>query len=73
MGSLPLFIAHPSSLEEINILKAFVKALKIKYEVTPYEKPYNENFVNNILEAEKNIEQGKGLNLTSEEFDQLWK
>lgn len=73
MESLPLFIVHPSSLEEINILKAFVKALKIKFEVTPNEKPYNETFVNNILEAEKNIEQGKGLKLTSEEFDELWK
>jgi len=66
------FILHPTP-DQVNALKAFIKALKIKFEITKKEKPYDPEFVNMVLEAEEGIKQGKGLNLTSEEFDNLWK
>lgn len=66
-------IAHPNSTEQLAVVKAFFKALKIKFEVTTNEIAYNETFVNMVLEAEKEIDTGKGFKVTSEEFDNLWK
>lgn len=69
MEAQPLFIAHPTTLEETNVLKAFVKALKIKFEVSK-EKAYDEKFVQEILKADKDIEIGKGVKI---EMTDLWK
>ena len=67
-----IFTVHAQTPEQESALKAFVKALKMKFEVSK-EKPYNPEFVNKILDAEKEIKQGKGLKVTSQEFDSLWK
>ncbi|TAH03210.1 MAG: hypothetical protein EAZ15_03590 [Sphingobacteriales bacterium] len=69
METQPIFIAHPTTLEEINILKAFVKSLKIKFEVKK-ESAYNETFVQEILKADKDIAEGKGVKI---ELADLWK
>jgi glycerophosphoryl diester phosphodiesterase len=66
-----IFIAHPETQEQINALKAFVKALKIKFEIK--EKPYDPEFVNMVMEADDEIKKGKGIKVTSSEFDELWK
>jgi hypothetical protein len=66
-----IFIAHPETQEQINALKAFVKALKIKFEIM--EKPYDPEFVNMVMEADDEIKKGKGIKVTSSEFDELWK
>lgn len=68
-----ILIAHPETTEQLLVVKAFFKALKIKFEVITKEKPYNDTFVNMVLEAEKEIDSGKGVILTSEKFDNLWK
>ena len=68
-----VFIAHPTNTDQINALKALVKALKIKFEVAKCEKPYNPDFVNMVLDAEKEIKKGKGLKVSSKGFDNLWK
>lgn len=65
-------IAHPEDASQVEAVKAFMKALKIKFEFSK-DKPYNPEFVNRILEAEQEIKQGKGLKVTSEGFDDLWK
>ena len=65
-------IAHPEDASQVEAVKAFMKALKIKFEVSN-DQPYNPEFVNKILEAEQEIKQGKGLKVTSEGFDDLWK
>lgn len=39
----------PETTEQANALKAFAKALKMKFEVV--EKPYDEDFVNKIEES----------------------
>jgi hypothetical protein len=64
--------AHTEDPSQIEAVKAVMKALKIKFEISK-EKPYNPEFVNMVLEAEKEIKQGKGLKVTSQEFDNLWK
>jgi len=68
-----IFIAHPTNTDQINALIAVLKALKIKFEVAKCEKPYDLDFVNMVLEAEKEIKQGKCLKVSSKGFDNLWK
>lgn len=53
-----ILIAHPTTNEQINALKAFMQALKIKFEVSTQE-DYNPDFVSKILESKKQIAQGK--------------
>lgn len=64
--------AYTDDASQIEAVKAFMKALKIKFEISK-DQPYNPEFVNKILEAEQEIKQGKGLKVTSEGFDDLWK
>lgn len=63
--------AYPKDNSQIEAIKAVMKAFKIKFEIA--DKPYNVEFVNKILDAEKEIKEGKGLKVTSQEFDDLWK
>ena len=72
MNIAPTFIVHPINVEQENVLKTLFEALKINFEVTK-EKPYNQEFVSMVLQAENGIKQGKGMKVTSEEFDNLWK
>ena len=66
-------IAHPENIEQVNALKAVMKALKIKFEITVAEKPYNQEFVDMVLNAKQEIKDGKSLTVTAEQFDDLWK
>lgn len=52
------FIIHPETTEQENALKAFIKALKIKFEVSK-EKPYDPNFVTKIKESRQEVKEGK--------------
>ncbi|MFI5137270.1 MAG: DUF2683 family protein [Sphingobacteriales bacterium] len=73
MQTQNVFIAHPANTEEINALKAFVKALKIKFEITTTEKPYDQEFVNKILQGDEDFKAGKGKKITVDELNGLWK
>jgi hypothetical protein len=48
--------AHPT-IEQLEALKAFMKALKIKFEVAK-DDSYNPEFVEKIMESKKQIAQG---------------
>ncbi len=50
-------ILHTETKEQENALKAFAKALKIKFEVAK-EKPYSPEFVAKIKKSEKEFEDG---------------
>ncbi len=73
MKTSEIIIAHPASADKYEALKAILKALKIKFEIPKKKSPYNPEFVKMILEAEQEIKDGKGLKVTSKEFDNLWK
>lgn len=62
-------IFHPTNQEELEALKAFAKALKIKFEVTK-KKAYNKEFVDKILESKKQVKEGKYKKIKTED---LWK
>jgi outer membrane lipoprotein-sorting protein len=50
-------IMHPENKEQLSALKAFAKALKVKYETN--NSPYNADFVKKVKESEKQINEGK--------------
>jgi hypothetical protein len=62
-------IAHPTTSEQVAALKAFVKALKIKFEIKD-EKPYDPAFVKKILQGDQDFESG---NFKVIKTDDLWK
>jgi len=64
-------IAHPTTSEQVTALKAFVKALKIKFEVkTKDEKAYDAAFVEMISQGDKDFENGNFKVIKTED---LWK
>ncbi len=71
MSTQNIFIIEPTSSEQTTALKAFAKALKLKFEIT--EKPYNSEFVDMVLHADKDFEKGKGIKMTANEFKALCK
>jgi hypothetical protein len=68
-----IIIAYPTTTEQVNALKAVVKALKIKFKETKQEKPYNPEFVAKIEKSRQDYKDGKGTVMTVEELNELWK
>ncbi len=77
--------AHTANNTQIVAIKAFMKALKIKFEVSKEiakkatenvakkateetESPYDPEFVKKILQADKDIAEGKGTKMSVDEF-----
>jgi hypothetical protein len=63
---------YPNDDSQIENLKAVMKAFKIKFKVIE-EKPYDPEFVKKILKAREDSKQGKGVKITLEELNSLWK
>ncbi len=63
------FIIHPETPEQENALKAFIKALKLKFEVSK-EKPYDPAFVEKIKESRQQVKEGKTVKI---DLDDIWK
>lgn len=64
-------LAHPENNEQLEAIKAFLKALKIKFESKRDDQQnYNPEFVQKILEGKKEIEEGRGIKIALED---LWK
>lgn len=55
--------------KDYPVLKSLAKSLGFEIE-EKIEKPYNPEFVKEILEAEKSIKEGKGVKIKTED---LWK
>lgn len=70
MKSKNIFIAHPKTTEQINALKAFMQALKIKFEVSK-EESYNAEFVEKILESQKQVKEGKVTRVKKENLKEF--
>ncbi|KQB43227.1 hypothetical protein RCH33_753 [Flavobacterium daejeonense] len=56
--------------KDFPVLKSLAKSLG--FEIVE-EKPYNPEFVKEILEAEKSIKEGRGIRMTMEELKELCK
>ena len=57
--------------KDFPVLKSLAKSLG--FEISQDEKPYNPEFVKEILEAEKSIKEGRGIRMTMEELKELCK
>ncbi|MEO6174664.1 MAG: DUF2683 family protein [Flavobacterium circumlabens] len=55
--------------KDFPVLKSLAKSLGFEI-IEENEKPYNSKFVKEILDAEKSIEEGKGIKIKIED---LWK
>jgi hypothetical protein len=67
------FTIHTENKEQLVALKAFMKALKIKFEMNKDDKPYNPEFVAKIEKGKKEIAEGKGIKMSTKDIDNLWK
>ena len=63
------FKVYPNDKAQLKAVKSVFKAFKIKFEVIE-EKAYNPEFVDRVLVAKKEIKQGKGVTIAT---DDLWK
>jgi len=61
-------IAHPENKEKLAALKAFMKALEIRFEEE--KSPYNPEFVEKIKRSEEDFKAGRYTAIKTEE---LWK
>ncbi|MBC8110471.1 MAG: hypothetical protein H7Y04_05365 [Verrucomicrobia bacterium] len=61
--------AYPRDNSQIKALKAFMKALNIKFEVTQ-ESPYDPEFVSKIEASRKQAQEGKTVKIALED---IWK
>ena len=64
--------AHTEDASQVEALKAFMKALKIKFELSK-ESPYDPEFVAMIKKGDKDFAEGKGTNMSVAEFKELCK
>ena len=61
-------IMHPENTEQLNALKAFAKAMKVKFETN--KSPYNTDFVKKIQESKRQVEKGNFTTLDPDKS--LW-
>ena len=57
--------------KDFPVLKSLAKSLG--FEIVEEEKPYNPEFVKEILDAEKSIKEGRGTRMTMKELKELCK
>ena len=56
--------------KDFPVLKSLAKSLGFEI-IEKIDKPYNPEFVKEILEAEQSIKDGKGIKMTLEEIQDL--
>jgi hypothetical protein len=61
-------IVHPDSKEQLDAMKAFMKAFKISFE--DEKSQYNPEFVEMIRQGDEDLKAGKGVKV---DIDNLWK
>jgi len=71
MNTQDVLVVHPKTTEQLKALKAFMKALKIKFEINKSEEsPYNPDFVAKMEESIQQVNEGKTVKI---ELDDIWK
>lgn len=65
--------AYTDDVSQVEAMKAFMKALNIKFELSKEKSPYNSEFVKKIKKGDEDLKKGKGRTVTLEELDSLWK
>lgn len=68
MKTTEVFIAHPQTSEQVAALKAFMAALKIKFEIAT-NPTYDTAFIEKISESKRQIAQGKFTEVKAENLE----
>lgn len=63
---MEILIVHPENEDKLKVVKAFLKAINVNFE----KSPYNADFVNKIKEGEKQFREGRGI---KKDIANLWK
>lgn len=66
MSSINITI-HPEDASQVEAVKAFMKALKIKFEVNK-DKHYNPEFVKKIEKSKEEFKEGKSTRVKKEDL-----
>jgi len=69
MNSEDIFIVHPTTPEQTNALKAFIKALKIKFETTSNKSSYNPDFIAKIKRSEDDFKNGRFSSVNANDLE----
>ena len=67
--SMESITIHPQTKDQIETVKAFLKALKIPFQQS-MESPYNPDFVKKIKESEASVKAGDTYKIS---LDEIWK
>jgi NH3-dependent NAD+ synthetase len=70
MTTQSIFIAHPSTVEQLNALQAFTQALKIKFEI-PKIGSYNPEFVEKVMESRQQAKTGQVTRVKKENLKEF--
>lgn len=68
MKNPDVIIVYPSTKEEVVVLRAFLEALKIKFEISK-KGDYNPEFVEKIMKSKKQIAEGKFIEVKAENLN----
>lgn len=69
MKTQDIFIAHPQTEEQVNALKAFMKALNIDFTIS--KDMYNPEFVEKILESREQAKNGDVTRVKKENLNEF--
>lgn len=59
------FTAYTADSFQVEAIKAFMKALKIKFELSKKEEsPYDPEFVKKIQQGDRDLKAGKGIKMS---------
>ncbi len=70
MKTQDVLIVHPSNEEQVTVLKAFLEALKIRFEFSKDEE-YNPEFVAKILESKEQANNGNVTRIKKENLKEF--
>jgi hypothetical protein len=70
MKAKSVIIAEPRNQEQLNVLKAFMNALKIEFKVAE-KSEYNPEFVEKVLESQKQAASGKVTRVKKEDIKEF--
>jgi hypothetical protein len=70
MKAKSVIIVEPQNQEQLNVLKAFMNALKIEFKVAE-KSEYNPEFVEKVLESQKQAASGKVTRVKKEDIKEF--
>jgi hypothetical protein len=68
MKTNEIIIAHPQTTEQVKALRAFMQALKIKFEISKEDDSYDQDFVAKIEESREQYKKGEFLSVEKKEI-----